>query len=68
MNWHFANIEGPCGADLSLLSLFHWDQDDQFEFGKLVSKGLIVDLGGDHCFIQQGTISSFMLSLKGTVL
>ncbi len=42
LNWHFANLEGPCGADLSLLSLHHWDQDDPFEFG------------GDHCLLQQG--------------
>jgi len=42
LQWHFANIEGPCGADLSLLSLATWDQDDAYEFE------------GDHCLIQQG--------------
>jgi len=42
LNWHFANIEGPCGADVSLLSLYNWDQDDPYEFE------------GDHCLIRQG--------------
>jgi len=42
LNWHFANIEGPCGADVSLLSLINWDQDDPYEFP------------GDHCLIKQG--------------
>ena len=42
LNWHFANIEGPCGADLSMLSLNQWDQDDPYEFE------------GDHCLLQRG--------------
>jgi hypothetical protein len=27
-NWHLANIEGACAADVSQLSLLYWDQDD----------------------------------------
>jgi lysine-specific histone demethylase 1 len=42
LNWHFANIEGPCGADISLLSLQKWDQDDPYEFD------------GEHCVIREG--------------
>jgi len=42
LNWHMANIEGPCAADVNLLDLKDWDQDDPYEFT------------GDHCLIISG--------------
>lgn len=42
LNWHFANIEGPCAAPLEKLDLFEWDQDDAFEYE------------GRHCLITTG--------------
>jgi lysine-specific histone demethylase 1 len=41
-NWHFANLEYGCAAELELVDLHHWDQDDQFE------------LGGGHYLIPTG--------------
>lgn len=32
LDWHFANLEFANATPLSLLSLKHWDQDDEFEF------------------------------------
>ena len=32
LDWHFANLEFANETPLSLLSLQHWDQDDEFEF------------------------------------
>ncbi len=32
LDWHFANLEFANATPLSLLSLQHWDQDDDFEF------------------------------------
>ena len=32
LDWHFANLEFANATPLSLLSLQHWDQDDEFEF------------------------------------
>ncbi|XP_048768559.2 lysine-specific histone demethylase 1A-like isoform X4 [Ostrea edulis] len=32
LDWHFANLEFANATPLSLLSLKHWDQDDDFEF------------------------------------
>lgn len=43
LNWYFANIEGPYGADLSLLSLNHFDQDDSSPTSE-----------GNNCLIFQG--------------
>jgi hypothetical protein len=40
--WHVANIEAPCSAPVSNLSLHHWDQDDPHEFG------------GDHVMLTNG--------------
>lgn len=31
LNWHIANIEGPCGASVDKLDLLQWDQDDPYE-------------------------------------
>ena len=31
--WHLANLEYGCGAELSKVSLCHWDQDDAWAFG-----------------------------------
>jgi len=42
LNWHFANIEGPCAADISRLSLLYWDQDDPYEYE------------GSHCILPDG--------------
>ncbi|KAJ3092199.1 hypothetical protein HK102_009853 [Quaeritorhiza haematococci] len=33
VNWHMANLEFANAAQLKRLSLHHWDQDDEFEFG-----------------------------------
>jgi lysine-specific histone demethylase 1 len=41
-NWHLANLEYACAADLDLVSLKHWDQDDGYEWA------------GDHCLIPGG--------------
>lgn len=32
LDWHFANLEFANATPLSVLSLKHWDQDDDFEF------------------------------------
>ena len=32
LDWHFANLEFANATPLTLLSLKHWDQDDDFEF------------------------------------
>ncbi|XP_064615884.1 lysine-specific histone demethylase 1A-like [Liolophura sinensis] len=32
LDWHFANLEFANATPLSMLSLKHWDQDDDFEF------------------------------------
>ncbi len=32
LDWHFANLEFANATPLSLLSLKHWDQDDEYEF------------------------------------
>ena len=32
LDWHFANLEFANASQLRLLSLRHWDQDDDFEF------------------------------------
>ena len=32
LDWHLANLEFANATPLSLLSLKHWDQDDEFEF------------------------------------
>ena len=42
MQWHLANLEYGCGAELSKVSLCHWDQDDAWAFG------------GPHCIIPRG--------------
>ena len=42
MNWHIANLEYGCGAELDKVSLPFWDQDDVFAFG------------GDHCLLPHG--------------
>jgi [histone H3]-N6,N6-dimethyl-L-lysine4 FAD-dependent demethylase len=42
LNWHFANIEGPCAAPLERLDLYEWDQDDAYEYA------------GEHCLITSG--------------
>jgi hypothetical protein len=32
LNWHRANLEYGCGANLDLMSLLYWDQDDPYAF------------------------------------
>ena len=32
LDWHFANLEFANATPLSMLSLKHWDQDDEYEF------------------------------------
>ena len=41
LDWHFANLEFANATPLTLLSLKHWDQDDDFEFSgsHLTGKG-----------------------------
>lgn len=41
-DWHIANLEYGCATDLARVSLEHWDQDDEFEFG------------GKHCLLKKG--------------
>jgi hypothetical protein len=42
LQWHRANLEYGCGTNLDHISLTHWDQDDQYEFG------------GHHCLVPLG--------------
>ena len=32
INWHVANLEYGCAAELSKVSLKYWDQDDSYEW------------------------------------
>ena len=41
-NWHIANLEYGCAANLDNVSLQHWDQDDGNEWG------------GEHCLLKEG--------------
>ena len=45
MYWHITNLEYGCAADLSELSLQHWDQDDPYGFQ------------GAHLFLKDGYAS-----------
>jgi monoamine oxidase len=42
LDWYYANLEYACAADLSLLSVNHWDQDDPYEYH------------GDHLMLVDG--------------
>eukprot|EP01129_Flabellula_baltica_P001835 TRINITY_DN11741_c0_g1_i1.p1 TRINITY_DN11741_c0_g1~~TRINITY_DN11741_c0_g1_i1.p1 ORF type:complete len:425 (-),score=101.57 TRINITY_DN11741_c0_g1_i1:13-1266(-) len=44
LHWYFANLEYACAADLDLLSLKHWDQDDPHDFS------------GDHLLMTRGYV------------
>lgn len=44
-NWHIANLEYACAADLEYVSLQHWDQDDGHEWA------------GVHCLLREGYFS-----------
>lgn len=60
LNWHVANLEYGCGTDLDPVSLPHWDQDDEFEYG------------GAHCFVPTGYCECFLtnvlLILKASII
>jgi monoamine oxidase len=43
MDWHFANLEYGCAAELSRVSLPYWNQDDAYG-----------GFGGAHCMIKGG--------------
>lgn len=43
MDWHFANLEYGCAAELSRVSLPYWNQDDTYG-----------GFGGAHCMIKGG--------------
>eukprot|EP01124_Arcella_intermedia_P008107 TRINITY_DN1505_c1_g8_i1.p1 TRINITY_DN1505_c1_g8~~TRINITY_DN1505_c1_g8_i1.p1 ORF type:complete len:1035 (+),score=330.59 TRINITY_DN1505_c1_g8_i1:249-3107(+) len=45
LDWYYANLEYACAADLSLLSLNYWDQDDPFDFD------------GEHLMLTDGYFS-----------
>lgn len=45
LGWYYANLEYACAADLKLLSVNHWDQDDPFEFK------------GEHLMLCDGYLS-----------
>ncbi|CDF34533.1 Histone demethylases (LSD1 homologs) [Chondrus crispus] len=42
LRWHIANLEYGCAADISKVSLLHWDQDDPYGFS------------GEHVLLKQG--------------
>ncbi|KAG0356405.1 hypothetical protein BGZ54_000736, partial [Gamsiella multidivaricata] len=42
IHWHYANLEFANATTLDRLSLYHWDQDDGYEFS------------GPHCMVVQG--------------
>lgn len=49
LRWHIANLEYGCAADISNVSLKHWDQDDPYGFSgehALLSSGFNVLLNG----------------------
>ncbi|CAK9230419.1 unnamed protein product [Sphagnum jensenii] len=43
MDWHFANLEYGCAAELKEVSLPYWNQDDVYG-----------GFGGPHCMIKEG--------------
>ncbi|XP_024379447.1 lysine-specific histone demethylase 1 homolog 3 isoform X2 [Physcomitrium patens] len=43
MDWHFANLEYGCAAELQVVSLPYWNQDDVYG-----------GFGGPHCMIKGG--------------
>jgi len=43
MDWHFANLEYGCAAELSRVSLPYWNHDDAYG-----------GFGGSHCMIKGG--------------
>lgn len=42
LRWHIANLEYGCAADISKVSLLHWDQDDPYGFS------------GEHVLLKNG--------------
>lgn len=42
LRWHIANLEYACAADISNVSLMHWDQDDPYGFQ------------GEHVLLKSG--------------
>lgn len=55
MDWHFANLEYGCAAELSQVSLPYWNQDDVYG-----------GFGGAHCMIKGG-YSKIMEALGETI-
>ncbi|XP_057863527.2 lysine-specific histone demethylase 1 homolog 3 isoform X1 [Cryptomeria japonica] len=53
MDWHFANLEYGCAAELRRVSLPYWNQDDAYG-----------GFGGAHCMIKGG-YSTVMEALAG---
>lgn len=63
--WHIANLEYACAAELSDISLRHWDQVEPFSFFhsntfpfNFSHLSLLqddqYDFEGDHCLLQRG--------------
>jgi hypothetical protein len=51
LDWHYANLEYGCAAQLGLVSLPHWNQDDPFG-----------GFGGPHCMVKGGEVDVARLS------
>lgn len=51
LDWHYANLEYGCAAQLGLVSLPHWNQDDPFG-----------GFGGPHCMVKGGKVDVDRLS------
>lgn len=67
LDWHFANLEFANATPLSLLSLKHWDQDDEFEFtGSHMTGTYIFILSFNHLLIKKRTKNSTKWILMST--
>lgn len=61
LDWHFANLEFANATPLSLLSLKHWDQDDDFEF----SGSHLTGIYNFFLFLEQIVVWSYLLWIFG---
>lgn len=64
LDWHFANLEFANATPLSLLSLKHWDQDDDFEF----SGSHLTGIYNFFLFLEQIVVWSYLLWISGSYL
>lgn len=58
LRWHIANLEYACAADITKVSLMHWDQDDPYAFQ------------GEHVLLKTGyepILEGLVKGLEGNI-